>query len=475
MSETDLDTAPRTSEPPRDTAPPPEASHDEDDRLSPDFVDAVIEHVEAGEIDAARALVAPLHPADIADLFELAPAEHRRAIAAALAEMIDGDVLAEMNEWVRDELMEALGPHEVAEIAAQLDTDDAVAIIEEMEEDDQRAVLRAMEPDDRAAIEEALSYPEESAGRLMRHALVAVPESWSVGDTIDYLRSTDELPENFYVIYAIDGEFKPTGRLLLGSVLSHKRDVRIAELIVNDTFAVHTRTDQEEVAYLFRKYALVEAPVVNDSGMLVGTITVDDVVDVIQEEEEEDYLRAGGVTEQDFQASIWETVRTRFRWLFVNLITAVLAANVIGLFQHSIEKIVALAIMMPMVASMGGNTGTQSVTVAVRSIATKHLTDANRYAYVRKEMLIGLVNGALLGLVMALGAYAWFHDALLSLVLFGAALINMTMAGLFGAFFPILLTKMKIDPAIASGIFLTTVTDCVGFFAFLGLATLILL
>ena len=443
--------------------------------LNPEFVAEVVEAIARGDRTTARALVYPLPAPDQAELFDQITAEERYFLTSILAEEFDSETLAELSPEAAEDVLEALGAEKSAEMLAEMETDDAVHILEDLSEEAQQEILDVLPADMREEVQESLQYPEESAGRLMRHALVAVPESWSVGDTIDYLRSTDELPENFYVIYAIDGEFKPTGRLLLGSVLSHKRDVRIAELIVNDTFAVHTRTDQEEVAYLFRKYALVEAPVVNDSGMLVGTITVDDVVDVIQEEEEEDYLRAGGVTEQDFQASIWETVRTRFRWLFVNLITAVLAANVIGLFQHSIEKIVALAIMMPMVASMGGNTGTQSVTVAVRSIATKHLTDANRYAYVRKEMLIGLVNGALLGLVMALGAYAWFHDALLSLVLFGAALINMTMAGLFGAFFPILLTKMKIDPAIASGIFLTTVTDCVGFFAFLGLATLILL
>jgi magnesium transporter len=309
----------------------------------------------------------------------------------------------------------------------------------------------------------------------MRHALVSVPENWTVGDTIDYLRAQDGLPDNFYVIYTVDTAYKPTGRILLGSIIASKRDIKLTDIASRDVYAVSTETDQEEVAHMFRKYALVEAPVVSESGRLVGTITVDDVVDVIEEEGEEDYLRAGGVTMQDFQSRIWETVRTRFGWLFINLLTAVLAANVIGLFQHSIEQLVALAIVMPMVASMGGNTGTQSVTVAVRAIATKFLTEANAKAFVRKEALIGLANGGALGFIMGVGSYFWFHDAWLSLVLFTAAVVTMTSAGFAGASIPIFLNRMKIDPAISSTIFLTTVTDCVGFFSFLGLATLILL
>jgi len=443
--------------------------------LNPEFVAEVVDAIERGDRITAQALVYPLPAPDQAELFEQITPDERHFLTEILAHEFDSETLAELSPEAAEDVMEALGAEKSAEMLAEMETDDAVHILEDMSPESQQEIIDELPDDMREEVQASLTYPLESAGRLMRTALVAVPESWSVGDTIDYLRSADELPENFYVIYTVNGEYHPTGRILLGTLLHHKRDTKLTVILNDAIYAVHTHMDQEEVAHLFRKYALVEAPVVSDVGGLVGTITVDDVVDVIQEEEEEDYLRAGGVSAPDFQSRIWETVRTRFRWLFVNLLTAIIAANVIGLFQHSIEKIVALAILMPMVASMGGNTGTQSVTVAVRAIATKTLTDANRGIYVRKEMLIGLINGSLLGVVMMVGSYLYFHDYQLSLVLLGAAVINMTMAGLFGAFFPIMLTRMKIDPAIASGIFLTTVTDCVGFFSFLGLATLILL
>jgi magnesium transporter len=443
--------------------------------LNPEFVADVVEAIAREDRTTARALVYPLPAPDQAELFEQLAPDERHFLTEILAAEFDSETLAELSPEAAEDVLEALGPDKSAEMLAEMETDDAVHIIEDLSPESQQEILEVLPAAMRDELVASLTYPEESAGRLMRTTLVAVPESWSVGDTIDYLRKAEELPETFYVIYTVDGDFSPTGRLLLGSVLSHKRDARLADIVNRTVYAIQTQMDQEEVAHLFRKYALVEAPVVDENWKLVGTITVDDVVDVIQEEEEEDYLRAGGVSAPDFQSRIWETVRTRFPWLFVNLFTAIVAANVIGLFQHSIEKIVALAILMPMVASMGGNTGTQSVTVAVRALATKNLTDANRGSYVRKEMLIGLINGSLLGLVMAVGSYFYFHDRLLSLVLLAAAVINMTMAGVFGAFVPILLTRFKVDPAIASGIFLTTVTDCVGFFSFLGLATLILL
>jgi magnesium transporter len=309
----------------------------------------------------------------------------------------------------------------------------------------------------------------------MRKALVAVPEFWTVGDTIDFMRAADELPEYFYVIYTVNAGFVPTGRIMLGTILGHKREVPLEQIRQTNLYAITTDTDQEEVAYLFRKYALVEAPVINHEGVLVGTITVDDVVDVLVEEDEEDYLRAGGVAESDFQSGIRATVRSRFGWLFINLLTAVLASLVIGLFEGTIEQIVALALMMPMVASMGGNSGTQTVTVAVRAIATRQLTDSNARAYVFKELWIGFLNGAGLGLLMAIGVFAWFSDIKLALVMWLAATATMAMAGLWGALIPIFLHRRGFDPAISSTVFLTTVTDCVGFFSFLGLATLILL
>lgn len=443
--------------------------------LSPEFVDEVQNAIAAGDLVTARTLVYSLPAPDQAELFEQISPDERRWLTEAIASNFDSETLAELSPEAAEDVLEALGAEKSAEMLAEMETDDAVHILEDLDSQSQQEILEELPQDIRQEVEESLTYPEESAGRLMRTTVVAVPEAWTVGETIDYLRAAEELPEFFYILYTVDAHFSPTGRILLSAVISHKRDVKLADIRSANLYAVGPETDQEEVAFLFRKYALVEAPVVNEHGRLVGTITVDDVVDVIEEEQEEDYLRAGGVTAQDFQSSLWQTAKSRFWWLFVNLITALAAANVIGLFEHSIEQLVALAVMMPMVASMGGNTGTQSVTVAVRAIAIKYLTQANKWNFVRKEALIGLINGGGLGVLMGIGSYFWFEDAMLSLVLAAAAIITMTLAGLFGALIPILLVRMKIDPAISSSIFLTTVTDCAGFFSFLGLATLILL
>lgn len=431
--------------------------------------------IERGDLIAVRNLVAPLPAPDQAELFDQLSHDDRRWLTEALAANFDSETLAELSPEAAEDVIEALGPTKSAEVLAELDTDDAVHIMEDLSLAEQQELLEVMPQEFREEIEEGLTYAPESAGRLMRKSLVAVPEFWNVGDTIDFLRASDSLPEFFYVIYTVDENFHPTGRVLLGTMLGSKRDVELKAIRSLEIYSVSTETDQEEVAFLFRKYALVEAPVVDDSGTLVGTVTVDDVVDVMAEEDEEDYLRAGGVAESDFQSSIYDTVRARFGWLFVNLLTAVLATFVIGFFEATIEKVVALAVMMPMVASMGGNTGTQTITVAVRAIATKQLTDANARTYIRKETLIGLLNGAGLGLIMGGGVYVTFGDVQLAVVMFLAATITMTMAGLWGAIIPVRLHRSGRDPAISSAIFLTTVTDCVGFFSFLGLATVILL
>ena len=443
--------------------------------LSPEFVAEVVDAIGAEDRATARALVYPLPAPDQAELFDQITPDERHFLTEILSDAFDSETLAEMSPEAAEDVLEALGAEKSAEMLAEMETDDAVHILEDLAPEAQQEILDVLPADVRDEVVESLTYPLESAGRLMRNTLVAVPESWSVGDTIDYLRAAEELPEHFYVLYAVDGQFHPTGRILLGQMLAQKREVKLQSIMNGSTYSVHTHTDQEEVAHLFRKYALVEAPVVNDAGRLVGTITVDDVVDVIQEEEDEDYLRAGGVSTQDFGARILDAVKARFGWLFLNVWTAALAALVISQFEDSIEKIVALAVVMPIVSAMGGNTGTQAVTVAVRAIATKHLTSANRWSYVRKEALIGFINGSALGLIMAIGAYLWFREVPFAGVLFMAAVITMSIAGLFGALIPIMLDRRGIDPAISSSIFLTTVTDCMGFFSFLGLATLILL
>ena len=452
-------------------------NHEKDSRFSlhPELLAAIFAAIERQDVVETHKLVSPLPAPDQAELYEQLNHDERLWLTGALAADFDSDTLAELSPEAAEDVIEALGTEKSVEVLAELETDDAVHILEDLAPAEQLELLEGMPIEMREDLEESLTYTQESAGRLMRKTLVAVPEFWTVGDTIDFLRAADELPEYFYIIYTVNAGFVPTGRVMLGSILGHKRDVLLEEIRQTNLYAVNTDTDQEEVAYLFRKYALVEAPVINFEGVLVGTITVDDVVDVMVEEEEEDYLRAGGLAGSDFQSSVWETVRARFGWLFINLLTAVLASVVISLFEDTIEKIVALALMMPMVASMGGNTGTQTVTVAVRAIATRQLTTSNSRNYIFKEMFIGMLNGTGLGIIMAIGVYVMFADIKLSIVMLLAAATTMTMAGLWGALIPIFLHKRGFDPAISSTIFLTTVTDCVGFFSFLGLATLILL
>jgi magnesium transporter len=449
-----------------------EAQLDEDDRLKPEFVRSVLDAVEAGDTEGARALVEPLHPADIADLFELTSHEERADLAHALSDLVDADVFAEMNDWVREDLIDALEPHEVADIAAELDTDDAVAIIEDMDADDQREVLRAMEPDDRAAIEEALSYPEESAGRLMQRELIAVPEHWSVGDAIDYLRGHDELTTDFWEIFVVDPQHKPIGTCALSWILRTPREIAIGDVMQREQTLIPVDMDQEEVALRFQKYALISAAVVDLSGRLVGMITVDDIVHIIQEEAGEDTLLLSGAGDGDINEPLRSTIRTRMWWLLINLGTAILAATVIGAFSDTIAQLVALSALMTIVSGMGGNAATQTMAVTVRALATNQLTASNSMRMIMREWWIAVANGFVLGGLMAIGCQLYYHDTGLSLILFAAMIINSVNAGLSGVLIPIGLDRFNIDPAITSTIFVTTMTDCMGFFALLGLAKL---
>jgi magnesium transporter len=452
---------------------PIESRHDEDDRLRPDFVREVIARAEGGDAEGVRALVEPLHPADIADLFELVDSEQRRALAAALADILDGDVLAEMNDWVREELLDALEPHQVAELAGELETDDAVAIIEDMEEEEQRAVLRALDPDDRAAIEEALSYPEESAGRLMRRDVVAVPEHFTVGDVIDFLRANETLTTDFWEVFIVDPAHRPVGTCLLSWILRTPRRIPVGDVMQREQTLIPVDMDQEEVALRFQKYALISAAVVDQGGRLVGMITVDDVVHIIQEEASEDTLLLSGAgTEGDINEPIGSTVRRRLTWLVVNLGTAILAAGVVGLFQGEISRLVALAVLMPIVAGMGGNAGTQTMAVTVRALATNQLTSSNTRRMVFREVRIAAANGLTLGLLIGVGVALIFGRADLGMVIALAMLINNLIAGLSGILIPVTLDKLDVDPAVSSAVFVTMMTDVMGFFSFLGLATL---
>jgi magnesium transporter len=446
---------------------------DEEDRLRPEFVARVLDAVEAGDDQTARELVEPLHPADVADLIELAARDERDGLVRALAGIVDADVIAEMNEHVRDTLLDAMDPEQVADIAGQLESDDAVALIEDLDRHDQEAVLRAMEPDDRAAVEEALTYPEESAGRLMQRDLVAVPEHWTVGQVIDYLRSTDELPTDFWEVFVVDPGHHPAGTCKLSAIMRAPRTTAITDIMMREQTLIPVDMDQEDVALRFQKYALVSAAVVDGEARLVGMITVDDVVHIIQEEAGEDVLLLSGAGEGDINEPVRLTVRRRLFWLVINLGTAIVAASVVSLFQGEIGKFAVLAVLMPIVAGMGGNAGTQTLAVAVRAIATNQLTESNTLRTFGRELTIALANGVSLGILIGLGVAIVFNNPLLGAVMGAAMVINNLAAGVGGIVVPVTLDRFGIDPAVSSAVFVTTLTDVTGFFSFLGLASLV--
>ncbi|MBV8972074.1 MAG: magnesium transporter [Sphingomonadaceae bacterium] len=445
---------------------------DDDGRLRGGFVAAVVATLDAGDAAATRALVDPLHEADIADLFELVPADYRRDLAKALGDKLDADVIAEMNDWVREDLLDERSASEVAEVVSELDTDDAVAIIEELDEDERREVMRALDPDDRAAIEEALTYPEESAGRLMQRDLVAVPPHWTVGAIVDFIAAEPDLPTDFWEVFVVDERHHPVGTIRLSWLLTARRDAVIADVMQCDQTLIPVDEDQEEVALQFQKYALISAAVIDADGRLVGVITVDDIVHIIQEEAGEDALKLSGAGDGDINEPIHQTIRVRMWWLLINLGTAILASSVVAAFEGTISRLVTLAVLMPIVAGMGGNAATQTMAVTVRALATNQLTSSNTMRMIRRELLIALANGVGLGLLMAVGCQLVYHDLALSAVLFSAMLINSVNAGLSGILIPVGLEKAGIDPAVTSTVFVTTMTDVIGFFSFLGLAAL---
>ncbi len=449
----------------------PGTSHDEDDRLKPEFVRAVIAAVEDGAPDDARALVEPLHPADIADLLELVPADRRGDVATALGGLLSAEVLSELNDYVRDEIVDALEPRQLAELASELDTDDAVAIIEDLEEADQQAVLEAMEPADRAAIESALAYPEESAGRLMQRDLIAVPDHVTVGDVIDYLRDNADLTTDFWEIFVVDVAYRPVGTCQLSWVLRCPRQIAIADVMKREHTMIPVDMDQEEVALRFQKYALISAAVVDPGGRLVGMITVDDVVHIIQQEAGEDILRLSGAGEGDINEPVIDSYKARVRWLLANLLTALVASVIISRFSDTIEQMVALAALMPIVAGVGGNAGSQTMAVTVRALATNQITGSNARRTILRELRVALLNGATVAVVLGIGVAVVFGNQALGVVIAAAMMTNIVTAGCAGVAVPLLFDRLNIDPAVASSIFVTMITDSMGFLAFLGLAS----
>lgn len=448
------------------------ASHDIDTNLA----EVILEAVHEEDAEHLTAIIAPLHPADIAEFITTLAADDRKAFIKLLGKQFNPEVLLELNTELREEAIESLGTQDSATAITKLDTDDAVSIIEDLEKEDQQEILDVIPHDIRAELEEGLSYPEESAGRLMQKRFVAVPEYWTVGQVIDFLRSdNEEIPDDFYEIFVVDPKYHPIGTVLVSRIIRQQRATIMREMMNTSLRIIDTKMDQEDVAYIFHKYGLASAPVVNDSGRLVGLLSIDDIVEIIEEEAEEDILHMGGVSETDINASAFATAWRRFPWLVVNILTAITVSFVIGIFEDTISSLVALAILMPIVASISGNTGTQAATVAVRAIATKELTSANALRIIFKEVTVGALNGCVLAIFTGLTVWLRFHDIHLSLVFSGAMIFALIMGGFVGSLIPLGLVRVGVDPAIATGVFLTGVTDMVSFSSFLGLATLFLL
>ncbi len=444
--------------------------------LTPDRVRAVAAALASGDGAAARRLVAPLHSADLADLLEGLKSADRAALLAVIGPGLDPDALANLDETVRDRVLETIDDAGIAAAAAELDTGDAAYLIEDLDEGARRRVLDAMPDADRRLLETALSYPDSSAGRLMQRDCVAVPSYWSVGQVLDWLRQSDDLPDEFYEIFVVDPRHRPVGAVPLHRAVRTRRPVGISTVMRPDLPLIPVDMDQEDVAYRFDQYDLASAAVVGPDGRLLGQITVDDVMDVMQEEAEEDIHRLGGVTaEGDLHLGALGTVRRRWAWLLVNLATAVLASLTIALFAETIEQLVALAVLMPIVASMGGNAGTQTMTVAVRALATRELNAANAARILWKECIVASTNGILFAVVTGVVAVLWFGDPMIGAVIGLAVVINLIVAGAAGMAIPLGLARAGVDPAISAGVLLTTVTDVVGFFVFLGLARAIVL
>lgn len=444
--------------------------------LDPERVEAILEAVEAGDSLRLSDLMAPLHAADIADLLEQISSGDRRALLKLWSGEIDGEILSEIDESIREEVVESLPRDVLTEAVRELETDDVVDILEDLERPQQDIILQALDDADRVAVEQAMSYPEHSAGRLMQREVVVAPMHWTVGEAIDFLRREEWLPDQFYHVILVDPRMKPQAYVTLGRLLSSKRTVALKD-ITEDSFRTIAATDPEEdVAYIFNQYHLISCPVVDADDRLVGVITIDDAMNVLDEEHEEDILRLAGVSEEPSPSDgPVATARTRLPWLIINLFTASISAFVISRFESTIATLVTLAALMPIVASTGGIAGTQSLAVAVRALATRDLTSTNARSVILREIGAGLLNGVGLAAILALGAILVLHEPMLGAVLAAAMITNQLVAALGGVLVPLGLHRIGLDPALASGTFVTTLTDVLGYLAFLGFATWFLL
>ncbi|MFD1342395.1 magnesium transporter [Litorisediminicola beolgyonensis] len=459
-----------------DMAPEPETDEDDAYALDPRTIAAILYAVDVQDREKLVELMEPLHAADIADMLEQMNAFDRMRLIKLYDKEFDGEILTELEDGIREEVIGILNPEVLAEAVRELDSDDVVDLLEDLEDPQKEAILEVLEDSDRVAVQQSLTYPEYSAGRLMQREVVMAPEHWNVGEAIDYMRATEDLPDQFYHIILVDPRLRPVGKVALGKLMSSRREVLLSS-ITDESFHIIPVTRYEgDVAYAFNQYHLISAPVVDETERLVGVITIDDAMAVLDEEAEEDILRLAGVGEESsLSDTVLQTTRQRFPWLAVNLATAILASLVIAQFEGAIAQVTALAVLMPIVASMGGNAGTQSLTVAVRALATRDLTGSNAFRVIRREAMVGLVNGGAFAVIMGIVGILWFGSPDLGYVIAIAMVINLVSAALAGIGIPILLERFGIDPALASGTFVTTVTDVVGFFAFLGLASVVLL
>ncbi len=455
----------------------PEPSQDEDAyALDRKTVAAILFAVDVDDRAKLIELMEPLHAADIADLLEQINPYDRTRLIRLYDKEFDGDILSELDEAVREEVISVLNPDVLAEAVRDMESDDVVDLLEDLEEPQQETILDALEDSERIAAEQALSYPDSSAGRLMQREVVMAPEHWTVGQTIDFMRANDELPEQFYHVVLVDPRLKPLAQVTLGKLMASRREVELKDITEEEFHIIPVDQDEEDVAYAFNQYHLISAPVVDADGRLVGVITIDDAMVVLDEEYEEDMMRLAGVSdESSLSDSVAATSKRRLPWLAVNLCAAICASLVISQFEEAIDQLVALAILMPIVASMGGNAGTQSLTVAVRALATRDLTGSNVARVIRRELLVGMLNGMCFAIVLGVVGMMWFHSPMLGVVIGTALIANMIIAGFFGTVVPVVLDRLGADPALASGTFVTTTTDVMGFFIFLGLGSVVLL
>ena len=420
-------------------------------------------------------LLDDMHPADFADQFEQLSASQRETFIDRAGVLISADILAELEDEVVEDILPLLPSAQIADAITELDNDDATQIFEEMEDEQREQVLEALEPEDRATLEASLAFDDETIGRLMQREFVAAPPFWTIGDTIDHMRDKgDDLPDLFFNIWIIDTAFKPIGYVAVSSLLRGSREQTLRDIMQDDLTLIPQDMDQEEAAYLFEKYNLISAPVVDKNGRLCGMMTVDDIIEIIQDENKEDILALAGVNEAGLTDTALSTVKARAPWLFVNLLTAILASLVISAFDYAIAEVVQLAILMPIVASMGGNAGTQALAVAVRGLAERDLTSQTAWRAVRREGIAALINGIIFAIALAVITYVWFGREDIAIVAFIAMIINHVFAGLAGILVPLGLKRFGSDPAVSSSVFVTTVTDVVGFFAFLGFAAMVL-